>query len=138
MSSDRSITNSIDASGTAIPLSICGVAEISAGIVAASIPAIRPLFLCVMTRLRGSSSKLPSSPPETPNQQYRYRARSNDDNEIDVKVHSMHERSDTVDQDVIVKTTEFKVTEAVESRADMKPGFFVGSALLVDSADSKV
>lgn len=145
---DRFVTNSISWSGSAIPLTTWSVAEIHSGIVAASIPALRTLFLCVATRLR-SDPKLPNSSYESRNP-YRYRVRKHDEDDDGTSTFPLHERSDAGNQGGIVKTTEFEVTNTTKQGVEVRPentsgggGPFAsstpeGSSLFVNSASDRV
>lgn len=100
--------------------------------VAASIPALRPLFLCVVTRLRGDS-KHPGSSYESRNP-YRYRVRNHGEDDDGISVFPLQERSDPGDQGGIVKTTEFQVTNTTSPRTEVRPEYASeGGGLFVNS-----
>ncbi|MCJ1262134.1 hypothetical protein MMC22_002004 [Lobaria immixta] len=107
-----------DYNWSSIPLTKWGAAEIHSGIVAASIPAIRPLVLCITTRLRGDP-KPPRSSYESRNP-YRHRARNQDGDDSGTSILPLHERSDAGNQYGVVKTTEFEVTSTTKSRAELR------------------
>lgn len=116
---NRSAANSILRSGSAINLTIWGVAEIHSGIAAASVPALRSLFLCAANRLR-SNPKTPGSSYESRNP-YRYKMKNHDEDDDGTSVIPLHERSDAGNQGGIVKTTEFEVTNTTNSKSEVRP-----------------
>ncbi|MCJ1265266.1 hypothetical protein MMC22_005141 [Lobaria immixta] len=143
-----SITDSVPQLGSSIPLTTWGVAEIHSGIIAGSIPALRPLFLCIVTRLRGDS-KLPGSSYES-RSPYRYKKRNPHEDDDGNSVYPLHDISDAGNQGGIVKTTEFEVTNTTNPEAEVRPensgeggGLFAsptpeGSSVFVNSAHGKV
>lgn len=107
-----------DSNWSTIPLTTWGAAEIHSGIVAASIPAIRPLVLCIATRLRGDP-KPPCSSYDSRNP-YRHRARNRDGDDAGTSILPLHERSDADNHYGVVKTTEFEVTSTTKTRAELR------------------
>lgn len=124
------------------------MAEIHSGIIAGSIPALRPLFLCIVTRLQGDS-KLPGSSYESRNP-YRYKKRNPHEDDDGNSVYPLHDISDAGNQGGIVKTTEFEVTNTTNPEAEVRlensaegGGLFAsptpeGSSVFVNSAHGKV
>ena len=113
----RLVTNSISRSGSSVPLTIWGVAEIHSGIVAASIPALRALVVRTLSRLRTDSKLAPSS-YESRNP-YRNRARNQYDDDDGTSTFPLQERSDAGNEGGIIKTTEFEVTNTTKQKAEV-------------------